>query len=384
MEKPKRNINNQEKLLYTAITLFIYLVCCQIPIYGVLRSEGSDPFMWMRVILASNRGTLMELGLSPIISAGWIMQLLVGTNIISADLHTEQDNRLFQNSQKLLAMILAFGEAFAYVWSGAYGSLDQIGAGNAILIILQLTISGFLVILLDDMMEKGYGLGSGVSLFIAVNICENIMWRTLSPITLKSEYGTEFEGSLVSLIHLLITKPNKMSALYQAFYRTSSPNLSSLFSTLFFYLLVIYLQGFRANLKLCSKKYRGYDSDYPIKLFYTSNISVIFQTALVSNMYYISQILYRRYKGSWIIGLLGTWQETNGGSLPISGLAYWISPPRDLLTFITEPMHSLVYVVFVMVSCAFFSRYSCFYVDFGWKLPSLRQEILPKDSKIRE
>lgn len=87
-------------------------------------------------------------------------------------------------------MILAFGEAFAYTWSGAYGSLDQIGAGNALLIILQLTISGFIVILLDEMLQKGYGLGSGVSLFIAVNICENIVWRTLSPITIKSEYGT--------------------------------------------------------------------------------------------------------------------------------------------------------------------------------------------------
>ena len=68
-------------------------------------------------------------------------------------------------------MILAFGEAFAYVWSGAYGNLDQIGAGNAILIVIQLTASGFIVILLDDMLQKGYGLGSGVSLFIAVNIC---------------------------------------------------------------------------------------------------------------------------------------------------------------------------------------------------------------------
>lgn len=95
VQKPTRAINTKEKLLYTSITLFIYLVCCQIPLYGVLRAEGSDPFMWMRVILASNRGTLMELGLSPVISAGWILQLLIGTGIITADLRTEQDNKLF-------------------------------------------------------------------------------------------------------------------------------------------------------------------------------------------------------------------------------------------------------------------------------------------------
>jgi len=89
-------------------------------------------------------------------------------------------------------MILAFGEAFAYVWSGAYGNLEQIGFVNASLIVLQLTASGLIVILLDEMLQKGYGLGSGVSLFIAVNICENILWKSLSPITLRSEYGTEF------------------------------------------------------------------------------------------------------------------------------------------------------------------------------------------------
>ena len=75
----------------------------------MLRSEGSDPFYWMRVILASNRGTLMELGLSPVVSAGWILQLLIGTGIISLDMSNPQDAKLYEGSQKLLAMIIAFG-----------------------------------------------------------------------------------------------------------------------------------------------------------------------------------------------------------------------------------------------------------------------------------
>lgn len=87
IRSPMRECSTKEKTLYTAITLFIYLLCCQIPLYGVLRAEGSDPFQWMRVILASNKGTLMELGMSPIISAGWILQLLIGTRIISIDLN---------------------------------------------------------------------------------------------------------------------------------------------------------------------------------------------------------------------------------------------------------------------------------------------------------
>lgn len=250
-------------------------------------------------------------------------------------MHNPQEAKLYEGSQKLLAMIIAFGEAFAYTWSGAYGSIEDIGIGNAMLIIIQLTASGFIVILLDDMLQKGYGLGSGISLFIAVNISENIVWRSLSPITIKSEYGTEFEGSVIALFHLLMTKPNKGAALYQAFYRASSPNLSNLLATIFIFFLVIYLQGFRVEIKLVHKKYRGVATSFPIKLFYTSNISVIFQSALVSNLYFFSQILYKRFKGSFWIGFVGNWQDIEGGSIPISGIAYWISPPKDFLTFVS-------------------------------------------------
>jgi len=60
-------------MIWTGITLFIYLVCSQIPLYGVIRTKSSDPFYWMRVILASNKGTLMELGITPIVTAGMVI-----------------------------------------------------------------------------------------------------------------------------------------------------------------------------------------------------------------------------------------------------------------------------------------------------------------------
>lgn len=161
------------------------------------------------------------------------------------------------------------------------------------------------MILLDELLEKGYGLGSGISLFIAANMCEFIFWRTLSPVTIKTEYGTEFEGSLIALFHFLVTKPSVSSALYSAFFRTNSPNLSSLLATALIFFLVIYLQGFKVNLRLTSQRYKGYEMDYPIRLFYTSNISVIFQSAFVSNIATLSQLLYKRFKGHFLINLLG-------------------------------------------------------------------------------
>lgn len=103
-------------------------------------------------------------------------------------------------------MIISFCEAFAYIYSGMYGSLENLGTVNAILILLQLVFAGVVVIMLDEMLQAGYGMGSGISLFIATNVCENILWKSFSPITIRTENGTEFEGSIVSLFHLLLTK----------------------------------------------------------------------------------------------------------------------------------------------------------------------------------
>jgi protein transport protein SEC61 subunit alpha len=65
-----------------------------------MSSESSDPFYWMRVMMASNRGTLMELGITPIMSSGTIMQLLAGAQIITIDQNVKEDRILFNGAQK--------------------------------------------------------------------------------------------------------------------------------------------------------------------------------------------------------------------------------------------------------------------------------------------
>ena len=100
----------------------------------------------MRVLLASNRGTLMELGISPIITAGLVMQLLAGSKIIDVDQGLKEDRALFSGAQKLFGILMTVGEAVAYVISGMYGDVRELGAGNSILIILQLFVAGMIVI----------------------------------------------------------------------------------------------------------------------------------------------------------------------------------------------------------------------------------------------
>jgi len=358
VQTPERKIPFKEKVLWTAITLFIYLVCCQIPLYGIMSTESSDPFYWLRVILASNRGTLMELGISPIVTSGLVMQLLAGAKIIEVDQGLKEDRALFNGAQKLFGMIITVGQGTAYVLSGMYGDPAELGFGNCLLIISQLFFAGIIVLILDELLQKGYGLGSGISLFIATNICENIVWKAFSPTTINTGRGTEFEGAVIALFHLLITRENKVRALKEAFYRQNLPNITNLMATALVIVVVIYFQGFRVDLPVKYQKQRGQVGSYPIKLFYTSNIPIILQTALVSNFYFVSQLLYKRFSDNIFVNLIGAWQDTGyqGQSIPIGGLAYYISPPSSAADMFTDPLRALSYIVFVLTACALFSK----------------------------
>eukprot|EP01092_Planopodium_desertum_P016376 TRINITY_DN91479_c0_g1_i1.p1 TRINITY_DN91479_c0_g1~~TRINITY_DN91479_c0_g1_i1.p1 ORF type:complete len:475 (+),score=107.69 TRINITY_DN91479_c0_g1_i1:106-1530(+) len=361
VKQPDKKIQIREKLTWTAITLVIFLVCCQIPLFGIRSSSSSDPFYWMRVILASNRGSLMELGISPIVTSGLVMQLLAGSNIIQVDQSVKSDRELFQGAQKLFGMVITIGQAVAYVLSGMYGPISELGIGFALVIIIQLFIAGIIVLVLDELLQKGYGLGSGISLFITTNICETIVWKALSPTTINTGRGTEFEGAVIALFHLLITRNDKVRALKEAFYRQNLPNITNLMATILVFVIVIYFQGFRVDLPVKYEKQRGAAGSYPIKLFYTSNIPIILQTALVSNLYFLSQLLYRRYADNIFVNLLGQWRvsehpSAQGQMIPIGGLAYYLSPPGTLTAVAADPLHALFYIAFVLTACALFSK----------------------------
>merc|ERR1711904_619428 len=238
----------------------------------------------------------------------------------------KEDKQLFEGAQKLVGLLITIIQAVAYVVSGMYGDLKELGSGNAILIVTQLFLAGVIVVVLDELLQKGYGLGSAISLFIATSICETVMWRAVSPTMVQGPKGSEFEGAIIALFHLLITRSDKITALKEAFYRGHAPNLTNLLAS--------------------------------IKLFYTSNTPVILQTALVSNAYFFSQLLYKRFKSNMLVNLLGQWQETDysGQSIPVGGVVYYISPPGSLSGFFEDPIHGLCYILFVIASTAMFSR----------------------------
>ncbi|WFD32104.1 translocon subunit [Malassezia sp. CBS 17886] len=355
---PERKVPFQQRVMWTAIVLGIFLVMSQIPLYGIMSGDSSDPLYWMRVILASNRGTLMELGISPIVTSGMIIQLLASANLVQVDFSVKEDRALFGGAQKLFALIISLGQATVFVLTGLYGPPRELGAGVCLLLILQLVVASLIVILLDELLQKGYGLGSGVSLFIATNICESIVWKAFSPTTVNTGRGPEFEGAIVALFHLLFTWNNKTRALKEAFYRERLPNVSNLVATLAVFLVVIYLQGFRIEIPVKSNRFRGQRGTFPVKLFYTSNMPIMLVSALTSNLFIISQMLATRFPSNFFVQLLGAWdtRDDNPQLQAVSGLAYYMSPPTNLHDLVRDPIHALVYIAFILTTCALFSK----------------------------
>lgn len=358
VQPPEKKVPFKERVMWSFIALGVYLVACQIPLYGFANTSGSDPFYLMRMVLgASSRGTIMELGFSPIVTSGMIMQLLAGAKIIEVDHSNKQDRALFEAAQKLAALVFALVEAIIYVSSGMYGSVASLGYFNALLLVTQLLVASVVVMLLDELLQTGYGLGSGISLFIATNIAETIVWSAVSPTTINVGRGIEFEGAVIALFHLLLTRRDKGRALHEAFYRQELPNLTNLLATAAVFAVVVYLQGFRVDLPIKSNKVRGQMASYPIQLFYTSNTPIILQSALMSNLYFCSQMLWKAYPKNLLVRVFGRWAQYRdaGQFIPVGGFAYYISKPHNMTEVARDPFRALFYIVFMLGSCAVFS-----------------------------
>ncbi|KAJ3527840.1 hypothetical protein NMY22_g9631 [Coprinellus aureogranulatus] len=358
VSSPDRKVLFNQKVLWTAVTLLIFLVCSQVPLYGIMSSDSSDPLHRMRVILASNRGTLMELGITPIVTSGMIMQLLAGANLIDVDFSLKDDRVLFSGAQKLFALIIACGQATVSVLSGLYGQPRDLGAGVCLLLIIQLIVAALIVILLDELLQKGYGLGSGINLFIATNICESIVWKAFSPTTVNVGRGPEFEGAIVALFHLLFTWSDPRRALREAFWRERLPNVMNLIATVVIFAVVIYLQGFRIEIPVKSNRFRGQRGTYPVKLFYTSNMPIMLQSALTSNVFIVSQMLATRFPSNLLVKLIGVWEPMEGSPQlrATGGIAYYMSPPQTIKEAVLDPIHTAVYITFMLSACALFSK----------------------------
>jgi preprotein translocase SecY subunit len=351
---PERRVRFNEKLFWTAIALIIYLVMSEVSLFGVEKTALGE-LAALRIIFASHRGTLMELGIGPIVTAGLILQLLVGSAMIECDMSKTEDRSLFTTASKAFSIILTGVQASAYIIGGMYGTL----AGTiAIIVFLQLIAAGIIVLLLDELIQKGWGFGSGISLFIMAGVAQTIFWDSFAVTPPVDELGSR--GFFVALIQVLRSgKP-----VTDLIIRGQHPSLLGFIATVAAFLIIIYMEGVRVELPLSYAGYRGFRSRYPIKLLYVSNLPVIFASALFANIYFFSQLFWSLFgrpapgQNFWL-DLLGQYQWVGEGSQsrlePVGGFVYYVISPRSFVEVMENPAKALIYLAILIIFCIVFS-----------------------------
>jgi preprotein translocase SecY subunit len=357
IKPPERRVRFNEKIFWTALVLIVYLVMSEIHLFGI-PSTVQESLSALRVIFASNRGTLMELGIGPIVTAGLILQLLVGGAMIECDMSNPEDRSLFTTASKVFSIVLTGVQAAAYIIGGMYNPSGGGGlpSGTALIIFLQLLTTGVIVMLLDELVQKGWGLGSGISLFIMAGVAQQIFWQCFSPST----------GLFVGSLALVLTGTGTVTSWIVG--AGVYPSLLGFIATIAAFLIIIYMEGVRVELPLSYAGYKGFRSRYPIKLLYVSNLPVIFASALFANVYLFSQLFWgMNGGGNYVVGknpwldLLGQFtpvKDSSGtvtGYEPSGGLVYYVTAPHSLANVVARPDRAFGYLGILMVFCVIFS-----------------------------
>jgi len=291
--KPERHVRFNEKLWTTTLVLIIYFAMTNVMLWG-LSGQALDLFSGFRSIMAGASGTIMHLGIGPIVTGSIIMQLFAGAKIIRLDLQDSEDKAMYQGVQKLLVLLMIPIESIPQT----YGFLDptqalisDYGMGWAnFVIVAQLFAGSYLVFLLDELVSK-WGIGSGISLFIAAGVAQSTFVGTLSPMPATSGVSYSIQnppsGTLPMIFYMLREATNGEMITnngFETILLTHVNPVVALFSSVVVFLVVAYAESSKLELPLTHGKVRGHRGKYPIRLVYASNIPVILMAALLANI----------------------------------------------------------------------------------------------------
>ncbi len=151
--KPKKKIPLQAKILWTSGCLVIYLVMGQTPLFGATAPEF-DFLAFARVIFASAQGSLVELGIGPIVTGGLLMQLLRGSDILKFDFKNPAERGVFQTATKLVTYVVIVAESIVYVIA-VYG--PGISEPHVMYIMIGQMMGASIIVMFLDVLNKFFG-----------------------------------------------------------------------------------------------------------------------------------------------------------------------------------------------------------------------------------
>lgn len=345
VEAPKeKKLSFKKKLIWTLIVLVLFFVLGTVPLYG-LGLNALQRFDYLSIILGAKFGSIISLGIGPIVTASIILQLLNGAKLVNFDLHTHEGKEAFQDWQKLLTLFFILFEALIYVLMGGLAP-DPALIGTSlytlarILLISQLFIGGYLIVLMDQVVSK-WGFGSGVSLFIAAGVSQEIFVKALN--FMPSPLNPDIASGAIPAI---------FQALAQGDPITVGLKLAAIISTIIVFLVVVYAQAMKVEIPLSFGRVRGQGMRWPLRFIYASNIPVILVAALMANIQ-----LWGRLLQNWGHPIFGTFV----GNSPSTGLVSWLYAPNIIGNIIRgsatgmDFVKALVYLGFMMIGSIIFA-----------------------------
>lgn len=339
VSKPKYALTFSEKVKWTGAILVTYFLLKEVALYG-LDPRAVDMFANLRAIIAGSFGSIISLGIGPIVTGSIILQILVGGKLIDLDLSNPRDKGIFQGTQKLLSIAFTVFEAAVFVLMGALPPAIPGDTGLELLLIGQLTMGGLLIIYMDEVVSK-WGFGSGIGLFIVAGVTSTIMiggFNPFPPVTAEGQAaGGEPAGDIPNfLYHMISLGEIRPDLLYP------------LIGTIIVFAVVLFFESVRVEIPLTYGRFRGARGRYPIKFIYASVIPVIFARILMANVQLWANMLYK-----YGYPLLGEFADNR----PINGLVYYIQRPHPIGSPDIDYLQAAVYGISIIILSTLFSKF---------------------------
>ncbi|VVB76812.1 Protein translocase subunit SecY [uncultured archaeon] len=396
IRKPGAPLSMKEKLKWTGLIMLVYFMMFSTPALGVSISAINQPIMQLiSIIFAARIGSLITVGITPIVLSSILLQLIVGTGLFTIDMNNPEQKSRFQGLQKLLAIVIAIAESYIFV---STGYVQMAGAAYFVPVFLQLALCAVFIIFLDEAMTK-YGITSGINLFIAGGVAYSIVAGTATILFAEAAASIAAGGA------------------------TAIPNAILAFGPLFFaiivFLMSIYAYDIKIELPLVFSQLRGVGGRLPIPFLYVSVLPVILATSLESSL----SVWLRVIAGvtgplAGLAKFFAFYQGTGSSMNLVGGLVYLISPsfpmpysatyggvggyvayftylashtsnlylPWGGMVLVPEAVHILIYTLVLVVLAVVFGKFWIEMTgqspkkvaeqlgDVGWQIPGFRRD----------
>jgi len=341
--RPKvKKLGFKTKLKWTGIILLLYFILAKVPLYG-LGKNALEQFDYLSTILGASFGSLISLGIGPIVTASIILQLLVGSGLLNIDTNTKEGKMKFQGLQRVMIILFIIFEGAIFVLMGGLApSTTMVGSfgygAAATFLIVQLCLGGFMIMMMDEVVSK-WGFGSGISLFIAAGVAGQIFVALFNPLKAGTTYS---QGAVIQIVQSLRAGEPLVTTIA----------IVAILATILVFLIAVYAQAMKVEIPLSFGRMRGYGMRWPLSFMYTSVIPVILIASLLATLQLFARLLQNSGR-PW----LGTFQ----GNTAVSGIAKWIGSPDIVRSLIKGTatggmaLQAVIYIVIMIAGATLFS-----------------------------